>query len=62
MLYHTISKGICPLNKSRVFPMKVDLKQAFDETVGHAGCIIRDPSGTLRGGWDPRSDGAVSAF
>ena len=35
---------------------------AFDETVGHAGCIIRDPSGTLRGGWDPRSDGAVSAF
>ncbi len=42
--------------------MKVDLKQAFDETVGHAGCIIRDPSGTLRGGWDPRSDGAVSAF
>jgi gamma-glutamyltranspeptidase/glutathione hydrolase len=40
----------------------IEMLDAFDETVGHAGCIIRDPSGTLRGGWDPRSDGAVSAF
>ena len=41
---------------------EIEMLDAFDETVGHAGCIIRDPSGTLRGGWDPRSDGAVSAF
>jgi gamma-glutamyltranspeptidase len=41
---------------------EIEMLDAFDETVGHAGCIIRDPSGTLHGGWDPRSDGAVSAF
>ena len=41
---------------------EIEMLNAFDETVGHAGCIIRDSSGILRGGWDPRSDGAVSAF
>jgi gamma-glutamyltranspeptidase/glutathione hydrolase len=41
---------------------EIEMLDAFDETVGHAGCIIRDPSGTLHGGWDPRSDGTVSAF
>ncbi|SNX28501.1 gamma-glutamyltranspeptidase / glutathione hydrolase [Polynucleobacter meluiroseus] len=40
----------------------IEMLDSFDESVGHAGCIIRDPSGTLHGGWDPRSDGAVSAF
>ncbi len=41
---------------------EIELLDSFDETVGHAGCIIRDTSGVLRGGWDPRSDGGVSAF
>jgi gamma-glutamyltranspeptidase/glutathione hydrolase len=41
---------------------EIEMLEDFDETVGHAGCIIRDPSGTLQGGWDPRSDGAVSSF
>jgi len=40
----------------------IEMLADFDETVGHAGCIIREPSGVLRGGWDPRSDGAVAAF
>jgi gamma-glutamyltranspeptidase/glutathione hydrolase len=40
----------------------IEMLGDFDETVGHAGCIIREPSGVLRGGWDPRSDGAVAAF
>lgn len=40
----------------------IEMLSDFDETVGHAGCIIREPSGVLRGGWDPRSDGSVAAF
>ena len=40
----------------------VEIIGALDETVGHAGCIIREPNGILRGGWDPRSDGAVVAY
>jgi gamma-glutamyltranspeptidase/glutathione hydrolase len=41
---------------------EIEILSDFDETVGHAGCIIRDPSGVLRGGWDPRSDGGVAAY
>lgn len=41
---------------------EIEMLDSFDETVGHAGCIIREPSGTLHGGWDPRSDGSVNAF
>jgi gamma-glutamyltranspeptidase/glutathione hydrolase len=40
----------------------VEIIGALDETVGHAGCIIREPNGILKGGWDPRSDGAVVAY
>jgi gamma-glutamyltranspeptidase/glutathione hydrolase len=40
----------------------IEVLTEFDETVGHAGCIIREPSGILQGGWDPRSDGAVASF
>ncbi|HSG19780.1 MAG TPA: gamma-glutamyltransferase, partial [Burkholderiaceae bacterium] len=35
---------------------------AWDESVGHAGAIIRQPNGLLSGGFDPRSNGAVAAF
>jgi gamma-glutamyltranspeptidase/glutathione hydrolase len=41
---------------------EVEMLQDFDETVGHAGCILRHPNGVLEGGADPRSDGAVAAF
>ena len=34
----------------------------YDETMGHAGAIVRHPNGVLEGGADPRSDGAVAAF
>jgi gamma-glutamyltranspeptidase/glutathione hydrolase len=39
----------------------VELVGAFDEVVGHAGALVRHPSGELEGGFDPRSDGAVAA-
>ena len=34
----------------------------FDEVMGHAGGIVRHPSGLLEGATDPRSDGAVAAL
>ncbi len=40
----------------------VELRDALDDTFGHAGCLIRDRNGSLAGGYDPRSDGAVAAF
>jgi gamma-glutamyltranspeptidase/glutathione hydrolase len=40
----------------------VEIIGDLDETVGHAGCILREPNGVLRGGFDPRSDGAVVAY
>ena len=41
---------------------EVELLDAFDETVGHAGCIVRHADGALEGGFDVRSDGGVAAF
>ena len=34
----------------------------FDESVGHAGALIRERDGNLIGGFDPRSDGSVVGF
>jgi gamma-glutamyltranspeptidase/glutathione hydrolase len=34
----------------------------FDESVGHAGALIRTRDGTLTGGYDPRSDGGVAGY
>ncbi|MBC7625202.1 MAG: gamma-glutamyltransferase family protein [Aeromicrobium sp.] len=39
----------------------VELLLPFDETMGHAGAIVRHPDGTLEGASDPRSDGGVAA-
>jgi gamma-glutamyltranspeptidase/glutathione hydrolase len=39
----------------------VEIIGAYDETVGHAGMIIRHADGVLEGGADPRIDGAVAA-
>lgn len=40
----------------------VDVVGEFDEMVGHAGAIVRDPSGIFEGGADPRSNGTVAGF
>jgi gamma-glutamyltranspeptidase/glutathione hydrolase len=40
----------------------VELLGAFEETMGHAGAIVRHADGTLEGGADPRSDGTVASF
>jgi gamma-glutamyltranspeptidase/glutathione hydrolase len=40
----------------------VEVLGAFDETFGHAGCILRSTEGSLTGGFDPRSDGSVAAY
>ena len=34
----------------------------FDETMGHAGALVRHPQGALEGAADPRSDGGVAGF
>lgn len=40
----------------------IDMMLPFDETMGHAGALIRFPDGTLEGATDPRSDGGVAGF
>ena len=40
----------------------VEMLGLYDEVVGHAGAIVRDATGVLRGGSDPRSDGGVAAW
>jgi gamma-glutamyltranspeptidase/glutathione hydrolase len=40
----------------------VEVLQAFDETMGHAGAIVRHTNGVFEGGTDPRSDGGVAGF
>ncbi len=41
---------------------EVELLDPYDPVVGHAGAILRDARGVLRGGSDPRSDGGVAAW
>jgi gamma-glutamyltranspeptidase/glutathione hydrolase len=36
--------------------------ERFSHLTGHAGAILREPDGLLRGAADPRSDGAVAAL
>jgi gamma-glutamyltranspeptidase/glutathione hydrolase len=38
------------------------LDEAFSDTMGHAGALVRKPDGTIEGGADPRSDGCVAAL
>ena len=37
----------------------IALLEEFDETVGHAGAIVRHPDGRIEGAADPRGDGAA---
>jgi gamma-glutamyltranspeptidase/glutathione hydrolase len=41
---------------------EVEVLKTWDETMGHAGAIVRHANGVLEGGADPRSDGAVAAY
>jgi gamma-glutamyltranspeptidase len=41
---------------------EVDVLLPFDETMGHAGALVRHPDGMLEGASDPRSDGGVAAY
>jgi gamma-glutamyltranspeptidase/glutathione hydrolase len=41
---------------------EVETLADWDESVGHAGALIREANGLLVGGFDPRSNGAVAAF
>ncbi|WP_166263188.1 gamma-glutamyltransferase family protein [Marinobacter caseinilyticus] len=38
------------------------LDEAFSDTMGHAGALVRRPDGVLEGAADPRSDGCVAAL
>jgi len=41
---------------------EVELVNAYDEMMGHAGAIVRLPNGVIEGAADPRSDGAAVGF
>lgn len=41
---------------------EIEIVQDYDETMGHAGAIVRHANGVLEGGADPRSDGGVAAY
>ncbi len=40
----------------------VEVVGPFDEIMGHAGGLVRHPSGVIEGAADPRGDGVVAAF
>jgi len=40
----------------------VEVLEAYDETMGHAGAIVLHPNGLYEGGNDPRSDGAAMGW
>ncbi|HSS65304.1 MAG TPA: gamma-glutamyltransferase [Gammaproteobacteria bacterium] len=40
----------------------VNVVGEFDEVMGHAGAVVRHPSGLIEGATDPRSCGAVATF
>lgn len=39
-----------------------ELPEAFSDTMGHAGALVRHPDGVIEGAADPRSDGSVAAL
>lgn len=40
----------------------VEVLGDFEETMGHAGALVRHPNGSLEGAFDPRGDGSVAGF
>jgi gamma-glutamyltranspeptidase/glutathione hydrolase len=43
----------------RAMGHEIEMLADYDEVAGHAGALVRRPDGSLEGGSDPRSDGAV---
>jgi gamma-glutamyltranspeptidase len=41
---------------------EVEVLAEYDETMGHAGALVRHASGALEGAFDPRGNGAVAGF
>ena len=41
---------------------EVEVLGAFEETMGHAGALVRHADGVLEGGCDPRGDGCVAGY
>ena len=41
---------------------EIEVVDAFDEMMGHAGALVHHPRGVIEGAADPRSDGGVAAF
>ena len=73
LLGRTWGQASATLKLERRFPQTVfdDLKARghdiewigeMDESVGHAGALIRNADGTMIGGFDPRSDGGVAGY
>lgn len=50
------------VDELRLRGYEVGLLGDFDETMGHAGALVRHADGTLEGAADPRSDGGVAGF
>ncbi|MFT4101331.1 MAG: gamma-glutamyltransferase family protein [Burkholderiaceae bacterium] len=46
----------------RAMGHEVELLEPYDETMGHAGAIVRSADGLFEGGHDPRSDGATAGY
>ena len=40
----------------------IEVIDPFDEIMGHAGALVRHPSGVIEGAADPRSDGIVATY
>lgn len=41
---------------------KVEVLEAYTETMGHAGAIVAHPNGSYEGAFDPRSNGSATGF
>jgi len=54
--------GTAALDGLRALGHPVEVVPDLDERLGHAGLLVRHPSGVIEGGEDPRSDGCVAAW
>lgn len=50
------------INALKTAGHEVELLSDFSETMGHAGALVRHPSGAFEGASDPRSDGEASGW
>lgn len=50
------------LDTLRAMGHPVEVVNAYDERMGHAGGLVLHPEGWIEGGEDPRSDGSVAAW